>query len=37
MRVLIENRIVLSLACSSLVGVVGLHAWPFSSTTRCWR
>ena len=29
MRVLIEHRVVLSLACSSLVGVVGLHVWPF--------
>jgi hypothetical protein len=29
MRELIEHRVVLSLACSLLVGTAGLHVWPF--------
>ena len=29
MRELIEHRVVLSLACSLLVGSAGLHVWPF--------
>ena len=29
MRFLVEYRFVLSLACSAVAGVAGLHAWPF--------
>jgi hypothetical protein len=29
MRALVEHRVVLSLACSLLVGTAGLHVWPF--------
>ena len=29
MRTLIEHRVVVSLACSGVVGTVGLQAWPF--------
>ena len=29
MRFLVEYRFVLSLACSAILGVIGLHTWPF--------
>src|ERR1700681_3262884 len=29
MRFLVEYRFVLSLACSAIMGVIGLHTWPF--------